>query len=131
MQKKTPKRPRCDSFEEFLSKQLKEAEAQIQLKPARPRAPSLVPLETKKTKDAPTNAPEKEFGQSFWPVSASERPRFDSFDLDVISSLDSFELASTEDLEALDTNTTIDADISGLKDELATLASDEYFADLL
>lgn len=102
--KKAPKRQRCDSFEDFLSKQLKEAEAQFPLKPAspsaRPRGDSLVPLESD------SQAPEEAFGNTFWPLQSDERPRFDSFELDTSPTFDSFALAPTDALEAFFINNT-------------------------
>jgi len=102
--KKAPKRQRCNSFEEFLSKQLTEAEAQFTLKPAspiaRPRGDSLVPLESD------SQAPEEAFGNTFWPLQSDERPRFDSFELDASPTFDSFALAPTDALETFVINNT-------------------------
>ena len=89
---KAPKRKRCDSFEEFLLEQQKEEN--LSLEPARPRGDSMTLIEPTRPNSLEANSAsvgvfEEDFGY-FWPIQDNKRPR-----------LDSFELMSTEEINAL------------------------------
>ena len=91
MPTKAPKRKRRDSFEEFLFEHQKEEN--LLLGPTRPRGDSMTLIEPTRPDSrqfaAPTGVFEEDFGY-FWSIPANKRPR-----------LDSFELMSTEEINAL------------------------------
>ena len=105
--KKAPKRQRCDSFEELMSKTSRpnsrpRGDSLVLIEPARPRGDSLVLIEPARPRGDSLDMNDEEF-EHFWTDPGTKRLRFDSFELmtDEKQRFDSFELMSNEELSKL------------------------------